>query len=439
MSRPWRFIQAGDFLLHQPVRGLMDAPAQLAQRLAEKLIDAPFQAAERVFDAAIAEDVEFVLLTGNLCDPHQTGPRGHRFLADQFARLAERGIAIYWAAGQVDRRGEWPANLKWPAGTHVLSCERVERLIHYRDGKPICQIVGRSFDGPISATPSPILSLAPDPSGLFSMAIIPGSLPCRPEELLSIGNQFWACGGSRRPATTRADCEPQCVVHCAGLVQGRTPQDAGAGGCTIVHVDLGETVEPQDRIRLVPIATDVVRWQVERMQLPGSLSQPEYERLLHDRMGGLIAAAPDRTLLIRWCIEGAQAALDHANVSSVAAELLVMLRSEFGYREPPAWSESLTLTPPELPAAWSEQQTLLGEFLRRVRGLQGRDAAIPEQDPPEALPINRQLNFFLTERQLAAGLDELVALDDAKQRDAVLRQASALGAELLSPAGASSR
>ena len=92
-SRPLRFVQAGDFQLHQPLRGLVDVP----DHLMEKLIEAPYRATERVFDAALAAEVDFVLLTGNLFDPHRAGPRGLVFLAAQFARLAERGIGIDWA------------------------------------------------------------------------------------------------------------------------------------------------------------------------------------------------------------------------------------------------------------------------------------------------------------------------------------------------------
>ena len=100
-----------------------------------------------MFDAALTAEVDFVLLTGNLCDPHRAGPRGLVFLAEQFSRLAERGIAIYWAAGSTDGRREWPAQVKWPGGVHVFAPHRVEHLTHHRDGKPICQIAGRSVDG----------------------------------------------------------------------------------------------------------------------------------------------------------------------------------------------------------------------------------------------------------------------------------------------------
>ena len=77
-SRPFRFVQASDFHLHQPPHGLADVP----DHLAEVLIEAPYRAAARVFDAALAEEADFVLFcAGNLLDPRAGLGRGGRSAA----------------------------------------------------------------------------------------------------------------------------------------------------------------------------------------------------------------------------------------------------------------------------------------------------------------------------------------------------------------------
>jgi DNA repair protein SbcD/Mre11 len=428
-SRPLRFIQAGDFLLHQPLSGLMDVPEHLALRL----IEAPYQAAERVFEAALAAEVEFVLLTGNLCDPHRAGPRGFVFLHQQFSRLAERDIAVYWATGATDGQQDWPAHLHWPAGVHILAPNRVEHLTHHRDGKPICQIAGRSSDRPPSiAAPLAAAAFAPNTDGLFSIAIVPGSIPFEADELAAIGNHYWAFGGSPQAATKLAEDGRRCVVHCAGTPQGRSPRDLGAFGCTLVEVADGANTGDQDQIRLTPIPTDVVRWHEEPIVLPSPIERAELEHRLHERMQSLIAAAAGGSggiretsaLLIRWHIEGSHTAGESLNQSGLAAELLAMLRTEYGFRETPAWSVSLTTAPPELPASWSGQQTLLGEFLRRLRELESPSAAGPE------------LDCFLSQGQLTGAIAGRVSLVDPMARTGVLRQAANLGAELLSSGAA---
>ena len=103
MTQPFRFVHAADFHLERPLRGLAEVPDHL--RVA--LIDAPYRAAERVFDAAIKERVDFVVLAGDILDPLAAGPRGLVFLGEQFQRLAAQGIRVYWAGGRSDDFERW--------------------------------------------------------------------------------------------------------------------------------------------------------------------------------------------------------------------------------------------------------------------------------------------------------------------------------------------
>ena len=66
------------------------------------MLNAPYNAAHSVFDAALTERVAFVILAGNILQADLTGPRGTAFLIEQFQRLAEAGIAVYWAGGECD-------------------------------------------------------------------------------------------------------------------------------------------------------------------------------------------------------------------------------------------------------------------------------------------------------------------------------------------------
>ena len=398
-SRPLRFLQAGDFLLHQPLDGLPDVP----DHLVERLVEAPYRAAAAVFGAALAEDVDFVLLTGNLCVPHRAGPCGFHFLSQQFARLTERGIGVYWAAGEADRRRDWPAHWRWPSGVHVFAADRIEHVVHHREGKPLCQIAGRSADGPLvngsTNIPPALASFAPGTDGLFAIAVLPGALAWKPAELVPIGNHYWACSGSRQVLTALAECDPPCVVHSAGMPQGRSPRDLGPHGCTLVQVESEQRVEPHDRIRLTPITTDTVRWHDERIVLTEGLDRQGVERLLQERMRSLIDLSPKQMLLIQWAVDGIQSLADRGDSSTLAAEWLAMLRSEFGFLETPAWSMSLTVAPPEIPAAWTEQETLVGDFLRRVHALAAADGP-PDQSSRNAESASSGLlDCFLSEQQ----------------------------------------
>ena len=68
----FRFLHASDFHLDQPLGGVIDVP----EHLRDPFIDAPYQAASRVFDAAISERVDFVVVAGDILHPPTATPRG---------------------------------------------------------------------------------------------------------------------------------------------------------------------------------------------------------------------------------------------------------------------------------------------------------------------------------------------------------------------------
>ena len=68
---PFRFIHASDFHLEQPPTGLLEIP----DHLREVLIDAPLNGAHEVFEAAVSDAVDFVVLAGDILDPLAAGPR----------------------------------------------------------------------------------------------------------------------------------------------------------------------------------------------------------------------------------------------------------------------------------------------------------------------------------------------------------------------------
>ena len=102
-KRPFRFLHAADFHLEAVPQGIAEVP----DHLRESLLEAAYRSAARVFDAALAEEADFLILAGDLLHVEQAGPRGSLFLMEQFQRLAERGMAVYWAGGPSDPpRGE---------------------------------------------------------------------------------------------------------------------------------------------------------------------------------------------------------------------------------------------------------------------------------------------------------------------------------------------
>ena len=117
MSQPTiRLLHASDFHLEQPLGGVSEVP----DHLRASFLDAPYRAVEQVVALAIAENVDALLLSGDVVLPEFAGPRAAVFLIQQFERLADHSIAVYWAGGDVDPPESWPPSAPLPDNVHVF-------------------------------------------------------------------------------------------------------------------------------------------------------------------------------------------------------------------------------------------------------------------------------------------------------------------------------
>src|SRR5262249_1244013 len=152
--------------------------------------ECPYRAAEQVFDTVIAEEADFVILSGNLLDVDLTGPRGMIFLLEQFERLRKRRINVYWAAGEVDAAERRSASFRLPENVRIFSSLRPEELTITRDGLKLLQITGWSRPPGEHIRSG---DFRPDPGGLFSIAVVAGDVPV--DEPVGRGIHYWALGG----------------------------------------------------------------------------------------------------------------------------------------------------------------------------------------------------------------------------------------------------
>jgi hypothetical protein len=400
---PFRFVHASDFHLENPLAGVADVP----EHLRDRFIDAPYQAATRVFDAALAEEAQFLILAGDLLQVQNSGPRGPLFLAEQFARLAARNIPVYWAGGAVDPPEDWPAWLDLPANVHVFPRGRASELLHERDGAPAVRLIGASRDRDRPLVPT---EFTPDPSGLFTIGVVHGGADAA--VLQSRGLHYWALGG-RHDRTTLFSATQ--VAHDCGTPQGRSPREPGVHGCTLVQVD------EQSHARTSLLSTDAIRWTGGRAALDPGATRADLEALLRARLHDLAESATGIDLLISWTISGSGPLMNLLGRGPLAAELLAWLRNEYGAAVPARWSVAIDVEPAAtLPSQWYEQETIRGDFLRELRQYQ--------MNPGQSLALDE----YLDPRHLAGTLGQAVAIADPRSRERVLCEAALLGVDLLS-------
>ena len=400
-GQPFRFLHASDLHLERPLHGFAETP----EPLRDLLVDAPYQAARRLFEAAVFEEVDFVVLAGDVVDPQGVGARAIAFLLEHFELLREHSIAVYWAGGRSDAPQHWPRGATLPDNVHVFPEGEVEEQTHYRDRLPIANLAGTSWQRRHGIRASRFRAPA---SGLFSIAVAYGTLNAEALEQSEIN--YWALGGqhARRTLLTQP-----CTAHYAGTPQGRSPEESGTHGCTIVHISA------EGHVRLQPLALDSIRWHDETIGL-GEATQPQdVERLLQDRIESLRGELGNRPALVTWTLTGAKEL--HTNLSrrQLATELLSSLRRRFGQGQSPIWTLSVEVEPRNvIPEAWKCEETLLGDFLR----------AVEEHRAEGAPPLD--LTAYLSDQEgMEMVLDHVELLGQPQSR--VFDEASMLAVALL--------
>ena len=397
-----RFIHASDFHLEQPLYGLASIP----DHLRDLALDAPYLAATRVFDSAILEHVDFVVLSGDLLDPLHAGPRGLAFLLEQFQRLRERGIQVFWAGGRIDSPEAWPATVPLPANVHLFGSGRLEDRVVERDGESCAAVVGISWSDRLRVHPSEFRG---DASERFKIAVVHGEFD--PAALVRQNIQYWALGGEHQRRTLYST---PYAAHYPGSPQGRCGEETGPHGCTLVSVD------PDGKTRMQAIPTDVLRWHEERIVVSESMTKNDLERVLRDRMQALAAEVGDRALLIRLRLEASGRLAGGLRHSGMADEFAAELRTEYGHRRHPAWIVAIDVEPPStLPVEWYEEDSILGDFLRSVRA--------HEQGKAEPL----RLSSYLSDEQAAGPFGRALEIADPAARARLMRHAAVLGIDML--------
>jgi DNA repair protein SbcD/Mre11 len=398
----FRFVHSGGFALDQPLSGL----AELPEPLVAPLIDAPYVAAQRVFDAALEERVDFVVLTGDLVDLAHPSPRAIAFLLENYERLETQGIAVYGAGGRLDPPQDWPTAARLPSGVHLFPATEAEELSHFRAGRPVANLVGRSWHGTAAFQVGEFKS---DVDGLPTIVVAYGQTD--PQRLAGELVDYWALGGqTQRQSLGNA----QRSIHYAGSPQGRSPQEPGPHGCTLVHIAGDRAI----RTQLMP--TDVLRWHTERLAIEDDATLDGVRQQLAERVRQLTAEAESRPLIVSWKIRGGLHLAGPAGRRDLAAEWQDWLRKEFflAGSKPALWTNTVELDQPDLPEAWFDEESMLGDFLRNLRELAAVD--------PSAVEIAQQI-------PVSHRIPALAALGEwsREEHHAVLTEAALTGAQLL--------
>ncbi len=278
MTKTLRFIHAADVHLGAAIRGLRNVDPAWAARLQ----DAIPRAFERVVEAALAQEVDFVVLAGDVVDNTRVSYGDYVRLFAAFERLHEAGIPTYIVAGNHDPYTAWARDVdRLPDSVHFLGADGPGFALAFRDGEPLCLIGGRSFYNQVWPVDEGVAAgitreaaraalSARDPRALeapFAIGVIHtgldvdvmGKAPAAPEELLAAGMDYWACGHVHTRCVFPNAHEPRIVF--SGSVQGRDLKETGDRGCYLVELEkpeasaLASTALANVRLQFIPTAS----------------------------------------------------------------------------------------------------------------------------------------------------------------------------------------
>ena len=400
MAEAFKFIHSSDFHLDQPMRGLVELPNHLKSVLA----NAPYESARKVFDLAIAERADFVLLAGDLFDLSSSGPRPAAFLLSQFERLGEKGIEVYWCSGSVDPIDRWPTSIDLPENVNTFSTSVLEDINHRRDGKTIANIYGIGYDAKRKSA-TDFMSGSEDvfPIGLAHGEFETATMPF--DEI-----RYWAMGGRHKASKLE---KPGSIVAYPGTTQGRNPKESGSFGCNLCRVDTN------GKLRVQSVETDAVRWLPQKVSIHESVSDADLKNVLAERALKIATDNGEQTVLVKWNLAPTGDFNPSLRHRDNADQILDWLRDEFGRGDSGVWSTNVTFEPPvNLPTSWYEEDTILGEYLRAIGRYQSDDS------------LNLSLHEYVpvvSEQEEIAGIARVTP----ERRDATLRKSALVGIEYL--------
>ena len=249
---PYRFIHAADIHLDSPLRSL----ALRAPDLGELIGSATRRAFVSIVDLCLEEQVDALLLAGDLYDGDRTSMKTARFLAAQIRRLHEAGIRVFVIRGNHDALSRITRELTFPDSVTVFGGRAKPELIDPASGGFTVAIQGLSFAKP-EALESLLPRFQPPREGAVNIGLMHTSLagapghdpyaPCSPADLDATGFDYWALGHIHKRSATRG----RCVVVMPGMPQGRDIGESGPKSVTLATVADDRTIHVEERLTSV--------------------------------------------------------------------------------------------------------------------------------------------------------------------------------------------
>jgi len=291
-----RIVHAADLHLDSPLRGLDRYPGAPVDRIR----DASRRAFENLVAACLAEQVDLLLLAGDLFDGDWRDFRTGLFFASQMNRLRAADIPVVLVRGNHDAASRVTRELVLPDNVVELPTDAPGTCILERLG---VAVHGQGFARPDVSDDLAARFPSPRP-GLFNVGLLhtsadgrPGHAPYAPTRVATLverGYDYWALGHVHQREVL---CQDPPILF-PGNLQGRHIREVGPKGATFVMAEQGRVASCEHR------SFDVVRWERCEVDTTDASSPEEVVARCRDALSGPIDRAEDRLLAVRIVLLG---------------------------------------------------------------------------------------------------------------------------------------
>src|SRR5271157_358971 len=246
----FRFVHTADIHLDSPLRTLALREPQLADLIG----GATRKAFAAIIDLCLEEQVDALLIAGDLYDGEQTSMKTARFLADQLRRVHDAGIATFVIRGNHDAESRITNELTLPESVKVFK-GRAEAVTLSRGALDVA-VHGISFKD--KHAPESLLPKFRGPNeGAVNIGMLHTSLggspphdryaPCAPADLQATGFDYWALGHIHQRFVERG----RATIVMPGNPQGRDVNEAGSKSTTLATIDDNRSITIEERLTSV--------------------------------------------------------------------------------------------------------------------------------------------------------------------------------------------
>ena len=249
-----KFLHAADLHLDTPFVGI----SNFSKDLQTKLKESTYEAAKKIFQTAIDEMVDFVILAGDIFDDTDSSLKAQMFLKTQFEELKQAGIKVFMIYGNHDYYRNNFSVVNFPDNVFVFGSTPETKALTARDGKTV-GITGFSYTQ--QHINQNVVRDYPEHGDFdYQIGILHAGVadnnyaPFTISDLLTKGYDYWALGHIHK----REVLHTNPTIVYPGDIQGRNQNETTPKGFYLVSVT-------NDTTELKFVQSSIYTWTKESL------------------------------------------------------------------------------------------------------------------------------------------------------------------------------